>query len=81
MPVSGPPVVIVESGGAPVRPVDSGYPLLTVSENGIGAPITISDRGAPFIVQGYEPIEALSALSDDAGGILASDDGEVLETF
>lgn len=54
--MSGPPVVVVESGGFPVRPVESDAPVLTIAENGEGAPITIDDEnGAPFIVEGYEP--------------------------
>lgn len=55
MSVKGVPVVIVAKGGVPVNPVDKRAPMLTVATNGMGLPITISDRGAPFIVQGYTP--------------------------
>lgn len=51
----GIPVVIVDKGGVPVNPVDKRAPVLTVATNGMGLPITISDKGAPFIVQGYTP--------------------------
>lgn len=54
----GVPVVIAANGlGFPVKPVDSGAPLMTVADNGLGSPIVISDRGAPFIVDGYTPPE------------------------
>lgn len=81
MPVSGFPVLIVESGGVPVRPVESNYPLMTVATNGLGLPITISDLGAPFIVQGYVEPESLSALSSDDGSNLVDDNEEVMETY
>lgn len=55
MSVKGVPVVIVAKGGVPVNPVDKRAPLLTVATNGMGLPITISVKGAPFIVQGYTP--------------------------
>src|SRR5690606_29321893 len=55
---NGVPVVIADNGlGFPVKPVDSGAPLMTVADNGLGTPIVISDRGAPFIVEGYTPPE------------------------
>lgn len=82
MMIKGFPVVIAESGkGFPVRPVESGYPLMTIATNGKGAPIVISDLGAPFIVQGYEPpVEGLALSGDDDANIL-SDDNEPVETF
>lgn len=55
MAVKGAPVIITTKNGIPVRPVESGGPLLTVTDNGIGAPITISERGAPFVVGGIGP--------------------------
>lgn len=82
MPVMGHPVVISDEGlGFPVNPVLTRAPLLTVAENGKGAPITISPLGAPFIVEGYEPpVEGL-ALSSDDGSNLTDDDGQLMETF
>lgn len=45
--MSGVPVVIAANGlGAPVRPVESGAPLLTIADNGLGVPIVISERSA-----------------------------------
>lgn len=58
--MNGVPVVIAENGyGFPVRPVESGAPLLTVSTNGFGAPIVIDEtHGTPFVVEGLpEPEE------------------------
>lgn len=49
--MKGPPVVIVEKGGFPVKPVEARAPVLHVAENDKGVPIVLSDRGAPFIVQ------------------------------
>lgn len=50
--MSGVPVVIADRG-FPVRPVESGAPLLTVSTNGFGAPIVIDEtHGTPFVVEG-----------------------------
>lgn len=84
MPTQGFPVVIVEDKGVPIRPVESNYPLMTVAENGMGLPITISDLGAPFVVQGYEPVpepELLTALSSDDGAPLIDDDENLMETY
>lgn len=78
---SGIPVVIIENGGTPVRPVEAGFPLMTVADNDIGLPITISDLGSPFIVQGYEPPIEGFALSGDNGENILSDDNEPVETF
>lgn len=49
-------VTIVETGGTPVTPVESGAPVLTVVESG-GAPVTIAENAAPFILDGYTPPE------------------------
>jgi len=58
MPPKGFPVIITGNGhGFPVKPVLSNAPLMTVAENGKGTPIVISDLGAPFIVDGYTPID------------------------
>lgn len=48
------PAVTIATHGFPVRAVDSGAPELTLKDSG-GAPIVISDRGAPFVVDGYNP--------------------------
>lgn len=48
----GIPVVVVPSGGFPVRSVLTGAPLMSVAGSGFGAPITLSDRGAPFVIDG-----------------------------
>lgn len=56
------PVVIATNGfGIPVKPVlvgDLNYdrvPVMTIATNGRGAPIVISNLGAPFKVEGYTP--------------------------
>lgn len=52
----GIPVVIAENGqGFPVNPVKDNAPVMTVAENGLGAPIVIDPNGAPFIVDGWDP--------------------------
>ena len=52
----GIPVVMSENVlGLPVRPVDAKAPVMTIAGNGLGAPIVISDIGAPFIIEGYTP--------------------------
>lgn len=48
--VKGVPVIVVEKGGIPVRSVDAGAPLLSVSENGLGVAVTLSALGAPFVI-------------------------------
>lgn len=78
---SGIPVVIVETGGMPVNPVEANYPLMTVAENNKGLPITISTLGSPFIVQGYEPPIEGFALSGDDGSNITDDSGNPVETF
>lgn len=56
--VEGIPVVISGTGiGLPVNPVSGNAPLMTVATNGIGVAIVISDLGAPFVVDGYDPID------------------------
>lgn len=55
MTIKGVPVVVVESGGVPVTPVVSGAPLLTISQNGLGTPITITENASPFILDGMVP--------------------------
>lgn len=53
MAVKGIPVVIASRGlGFPVNPVDAGAPLMEIASNDIGAPITLTRNGAPFIVPG-----------------------------
>lgn len=54
----GIPVVISTNVlGIPVSQVDGNAPAMTIANNGYGAPIVISDIGAPFIVDGYVPPE------------------------
>ena len=54
----GIPVVISTNVlGIPVRPVEANAPVMTIANNGYGAPIVISNLGAPFIVDGYVPTE------------------------
>lgn len=48
----GPAVTVVESGGLPVRSVESGAPAMTVVETG-GLAVTVSERGTPFVLEGY----------------------------
>lgn len=52
--MSGPPVTIVESGGMPVVYVTSDAPELSVVATG-GTPITLTDVGPPFVLDGYTP--------------------------
>lgn len=47
--------VVVSPFGLPVKQVEDGAPLMTVSDNGFGLPIRLSDRGFPFIVEGLAP--------------------------
>lgn len=52
----GIPVVISTNVlGIPVSQVDAKAPVMTIAGNGLGAPIVISDIGAPFIIEGYTP--------------------------
>lgn len=54
--MSGLPVVIATNGlGKPVKPVTEGFPVMTLATNGRGVPIVISDKGTPFVVEGYTP--------------------------
>lgn len=50
--MSGIPVVISDHG-IPVRAVERGAPVMTVSDTGI--PIRLSDHGTPFVVEGLSP--------------------------
>lgn len=77
--MSGIPVVL-SSRGFPVRSVDTDAPVMTVAPNGRGAPITLTERGHPFIIQGLDP-DAFLALSTDEGDALADDDNELMETY
>jgi hypothetical protein len=55
--MAGIPVVVVSSGGVPVTPVQSGAPVLTVSQSGHGLPVTPSNNAAPFIIDGdFAPV-------------------------
>lgn len=69
MALKGVPVIITAKNGVPVRPVEKDGPLMTVATNGIGAPVTISERGAPCVVQGlFDPAAvALFDVWDTAG--------------
>ncbi|MGN6768266.1 MAG: hypothetical protein ACTHJQ_00260 [Rhizobiaceae bacterium] len=50
------PVVIAENGlGIPVKPVTGNAPSMKIATNGLGVPIVISEKGAPFVVDGYTP--------------------------
>lgn len=53
--MTGIPVVVVDKGGIPVKKVDERAPVMKVAGNGFGVPITYSDLGAPFIVNGDTP--------------------------
>lgn len=80
--VSGIPVVISGNGlGLPVKPVASDAPLMTVAENGFGSPIVISDLGAPFVVDGYTPIDfgfvPMDLLAEAEGQWVGYSDGGV----
>lgn len=55
MALKGVPVVVVPSGGVPIRAVDQGAPLMTVSDTGAGTPITYTDLGAPMVVTSEIP--------------------------
>ena len=50
----GPACTVVDSGGIPVKSVESGAPAMTVVESG-GIAVTLSDDGAPFILDGLGP--------------------------
>ncbi len=70
--MAGVPVVIVESGGLPVKQVDSGAPLMTVAENGLGVAVTLSDRGPAFVVSGGATPSAKPILVPDAEALTVS---------
>ena len=48
--MSGPPIVIVESGGVPVTEVASGAPVFTEVATG-GIPVTIVEGATPVIIE------------------------------
>ncbi len=62
--MSGIPVVVTDKFGIPVRQVESGAPVMTVAANGLGIPIVLADRGAPFIVEGLTPPELPGDIDD-----------------
>lgn len=55
MAIKGVPIVIT-TNGKPITPVASGAPLLTVTGNGFGLPVTIAENATPFIVDGLAPM-------------------------
>lgn len=52
--MSGPAVIIVESGGLPVTPVESGAPVFKVVTSG-GIAVTVAPDATPVILDGYTP--------------------------
>lgn len=69
----GPAVTIVESGGIPVRQVDSGAPAITAVESG-GVAVTLSDNGPAFVIEGSGGgASAPGAISDLTATALGSD--------
>lgn len=48
--MSGPPIVIVESGGVPVTEVEGGAPVFTEVATG-GIPVTIVEGATPVIIE------------------------------
>lgn len=55
--MSGFPIVITASGGAPFVPVASGAPAASISANGLGVPVTLVSSGAPpLVVQEWTPL-------------------------
>lgn len=54
MAITGIPIVL-SPNGKPITPVQSGAPLLTVTGNGLGYPVTIAENATPFIVDGLAP--------------------------
>lgn len=77
----GIPAVISSNGyGLPIRPVLANAPVMTLSSNGFGTPIVISDNGAPFILQGYDPEDfwdwqTFSLTNGDGGQWVGYSDG------
>lgn len=55
--MAGIPVVIATNGiGLPVTPVESNAPAMTIAANGFGTPIVLTDNAAPFIIDGFVPV-------------------------
>lgn len=51
------PVVIATNNiGLPVRPTAVNAPVMTIATNGIGTPIVLDNKGTPFVVQGFAPV-------------------------
>lgn len=48
--------VTLSPNATPIRPVEKNAPVMTVVDTGFGTPITISDNGAPFIIEGLAPM-------------------------
>lgn len=48
--MSGPPIVIVESGGVPMTEVEGGAPLFTQVETG-GVPVTLVEGATPVMIE------------------------------
>lgn len=55
--MAGAPVVIVPKGGFPVKAVNGNAPAMTVAKNGFGSPVTLSDNGAPFVIDEMAPVQ------------------------
>src|SRR5690606_769819 len=74
---------IAENGrGLPVRPVEKNAPLLSVVETGLGIPVVISDKGVPFILDGYHPEpppSVMTAGQDAEGTSTGFSDGTVIK--
>lgn len=53
----GVPVVLSTNGiGFPVRPTAVNAPAMSLSSNGFGMPIILDNRGTPFVVQDFPPV-------------------------
>lgn len=54
----GIPVVIATNGiGLPVRPTAVNAPVMTIATNGFGAPIILDNKGSPFVIDGFDPVD------------------------
>ena len=77
--MKGIPIVVTNNVlGFPVKPVDRGAPLMSVVTNGLGAPVTISANGAPFVIDGLEP-DTIDLVTN-GGNSLVTDLDEILTT-
>lgn len=74
------PAVTIATHGFPVRAVDSGAPELTLKDSG-GVPIVISDRGAPFVVDGYNPEPGDPVTIFEVAPAFTSNDNNVNSNF